>query len=68
MASCLFPIVVGNLIPVTSGNMAGGSFFVGVIYWFVYESKMLSGFRPGMIPAAQDSADTRAAKNPPEPL
>jgi len=26
-----------NLIPVTLGNIVGGSFFVGAIYWFVYE-------------------------------
>ncbi|MBW2246391.1 MAG: formate/nitrite transporter family protein [Deltaproteobacteria bacterium] len=26
-----------NLIPVTLGNIVGGSFFVGTIYWYVYE-------------------------------
>jgi formate/nitrite transporter FocA (FNT family) len=26
-----------NLIPVTLGNIVGGSFFVGAIYWFIYE-------------------------------
>jgi formate/nitrite transporter FocA (FNT family) len=26
-----------NLVPVTLGNIAGGSFFVGTIYWYVYE-------------------------------
>ena len=26
-----------NLIPVTLGNIVGGSFFVGFLYWFVYE-------------------------------
>jgi len=25
-----------NLLPVTLGNIIGGSFFVGAIYWFVY--------------------------------
>jgi len=28
--------LVVNLIPVTLGNIVGGSFFVGVIYWYVY--------------------------------
>ena len=27
---------IHNLIPVTIGNIIGGSFFVGAIYWFVY--------------------------------
>lgn len=26
-----------NLVPVTLGNIAGGSFFVGAIYWYVFE-------------------------------
>jgi hypothetical protein len=29
----------------TLGNIVGGLFFVAVIYWFVYESKILSGSR-----------------------
>jgi formate/nitrite transporter FocA (FNT family) len=28
---------VVNLIRVTLGNIVGGSFFVGTIYWYVYE-------------------------------
>ncbi len=28
-----------NLIPVTIGNIIGGAFFVGIIYWFVYLKK-----------------------------
>ena len=28
-----------NLIPVTIGNVIGGAFFVGIIYWFVYLKK-----------------------------
>jgi formate transporter len=27
---------LGNLIPVTAGNIIGGSLLVGVVYWFVY--------------------------------
>jgi formate/nitrite transporter FocA (FNT family) len=26
----------GNLLPVTAGNIIGGSLMVGVVYWFVY--------------------------------
>jgi formate/nitrite transporter FocA (FNT family) len=25
-----------NLIPVTLGNIIGGSVFVGLVYWFIY--------------------------------
>ena len=28
--------VFGNLIPVTAGNIVGGSVLVGAVYWFVY--------------------------------
>lgn len=28
--------VVGNLLPVTIGNVIGGAVMVGVVYWFVY--------------------------------
>lgn len=28
--------IVNNLIPVTLGNILGGAFFVGILYWFVY--------------------------------
>jgi formate/nitrite transporter len=27
---------MNNLIPVTLGNIVGGSFFVGMVYWFIY--------------------------------
>jgi len=28
--------LVKNLLPVTIGNIVGGAFFVGVLYWYVY--------------------------------
>lgn len=28
--------LLNNLIPVTIGNMIGGAFLVGIVYWFVY--------------------------------
>ena len=30
---------VNNLVPVTLGNIVGGAFFVGLVYWFCYRSK-----------------------------
>lgn len=35
-----YQFFVINLIPVTLGNIVGGSFFVGALYWFVYEYKV----------------------------
>ena len=35
-----YQFFVTNLIPVTVGNIVGGSLFVGAIYWFVYEYKV----------------------------
>ena len=35
-----YQFFVTNLIPVTGGNIVGGSLFVGAIYWFVYEYKL----------------------------
>jgi formate/nitrite transporter len=31
---------LGNLLPVTIGNIIGGAFMVGAIYWFVYSRKV----------------------------
>jgi len=31
--------IVDNLIPTTLGNIFGGSFFVGTLYWYLYMSK-----------------------------
>jgi formate/nitrite transporter len=33
---------IANLVPVTVGNIIGGSLMVGVIYWFVYLRKQYS--------------------------
>ena len=30
---------IGNLLPVTIGNILGGSLFVGFVYWFIYLRK-----------------------------
>lgn len=32
--------VINNLLPVTIGNIIGGGFFVGMIYWFIYRRPM----------------------------
>jgi len=31
--------LLGNLLPVTLGNVAGGSVMVGLAYWFIYPRK-----------------------------
>jgi formate/nitrite transporter FocA (FNT family) len=31
--------LLGNLLPVTLGNVAGGSVMVGLAYWFIYLRK-----------------------------
>jgi len=31
--------LVGNLLPVTAGNIIGGSLMVAAVYWFVYLRK-----------------------------
>ncbi len=34
-----YAMLVGNLLPVTLGNIVGGALLVGSLYWFVYGSK-----------------------------
>ena len=31
--------LVGNLVPVTIGNIIGGSIMVAAVYWFIYLRK-----------------------------
>jgi formate transporter len=31
--------VIGNLLPVTIGNIIGGSVMVGLVYWLVYRRR-----------------------------
>ncbi len=31
-----YQFLTGNLLPVTLGNIVGGGFFVGAVYWAVY--------------------------------
>jgi formate/nitrite transporter len=35
----IYNAVIGNLVPVTIGNIVGGVFFVGTYYWFTYMRK-----------------------------
>ncbi|HEY7520627.1 MAG TPA: formate/nitrite transporter family protein [Methylomirabilota bacterium] len=44
--------LVGNLLPVTLGNLIGGTLLVGLVYWFVY-------LRPGR--DGRDAAETDVA-------
>ena len=32
-------MLLRNLLPVTIGNILGGSGFVGMLYWFVYRRR-----------------------------
>jgi len=32
--------LIGNLLPVTIGNIIGGAFMVGLVYWFIYLRKV----------------------------
>jgi formate/nitrite transporter FocA (FNT family) len=33
--------LLGNLVPVTLGNVVGGSLMVGLAYWFIYLRKQV---------------------------
>jgi formate transporter len=37
---------IGNLLPVTIGNIIGGAFMVGLVYWFVYLRKAAKAAAP----------------------
>jgi formate transporter len=37
---------LGNLLPVTIGNIIGGAFMVGLVYWFVYLRKTAKAAAP----------------------
>jgi formate/nitrite transporter len=37
------PGIIHNLIPVTLGNIVGGSGFVGFVYWSIYRKGLLTG-------------------------
>jgi formate transporter len=36
------PRIIHNLVPVTLGNIVGGSGFVGVVYWVIYRKELRS--------------------------
>ena len=42
----LYNFLVGNLLPVTIGNIIGGAVMVGVVYWFVYLRKRVPTAEP----------------------
>ncbi len=54
----LYNFLVGNLLPVTIGNIIGGAVMVGVVYWFIYLRKRAPAgeqqptVTPGSTPAA----------------
>jgi formate/nitrite transporter len=42
----LYNFLVGNLLPVTIGNIIGGSLLVGAVYWFIYLRKQVVAVEP----------------------
>lgn len=42
----LYNFLVGNLLPVTIGNIVGGSLMVGAVYWFIYLRKSMVAAEP----------------------
>ncbi len=32
--------LIHNLLPVTIGNIIGGGFFIGIVYWFIYQRRI----------------------------
>lgn len=45
-------IIIGNLLPVTIGNIIGGAIFVSLIYWWVYLRSPLVKIKVGDAPKA----------------
>jgi len=52
--------ILGNLVFVTIGNIVGGGFFVGFLYWHVYQRRQAYP-KPRSVPApkAEDTAKTQ---------
>lgn len=38
----IYEFLIKNLLPATLGNIFGGAFFVGMLYWYVYDDKLKS--------------------------
>jgi formate transporter len=45
--------LIGNLLPVTIGNIIGGALMVGLVYWFVYLRPGATETHPAAEPAAR---------------
>lgn len=60
---------LGNLIPVTLGNIIGGVLFVGCAYWFVYLRPPVLSFRirPGSMHRAWPASWRAVARKPAPP-
>jgi len=52
--------IINNLIPVTLGNIVGGSIFVVGVYWFVY---IKNGTKKESVPSTQQSGPNVARQN-----
>ncbi len=50
-------VFLANLLPVTIGNIIGGSVMVGLVYWFIYIRKgMIPGFDRNKIKPSEESS------------
>mgnify|MGYP000932360522 CR=1 FL=1 len=45
--------LIGNLLPVTIGNVIGGTIMVGLVYWFIYLRPNWTGRSPDVRPPAE---------------
>ncbi len=57
---------IGNLIPVTIGNIFGGGFMVAVVYWFIYQRPREAKRRFGARQVLELFLGATAAQNPNE--
>jgi formate transporter len=55
---------IGNLIPVTIGNIFGGGFMVAVVYWFIYRRPQEAGRRFGARQVVELFLGSPAVQNP----
>ena len=62
---------MGMAVPATRRNYSKylrasacllAAILIGVIYWFVYESKILFGSSPGIMSATQDADDKKVSE------
>jgi formate transporter len=58
VANLDIPGFIGNLVPVTLGNIVGGAIMVGVVYWFSYLRQERTAAAVATVPVAQANQST----------